>query len=188
MNKRLFIVHGWSGSPNEPLISWLGKKGIELGYETTVLDMPSPDVPTIDAWIKHLDENVMYVDENTNFIGHSIGCQAIIRYLATNMGSKVGKVVLIAPWGAALTGIDEGEDADIARPWKENPIDFATVKNMGKDFVAIFSDNDPYVPMEPNRNLFENKLNARIIVENGKGHLTESDGVIELQSAIDIFK
>ncbi|MES2215737.1 MAG: alpha/beta hydrolase [Patescibacteria group bacterium] len=180
--KRLFVVHGWSGSSQEPMIHWLGEKGKELGYETTVLEMPNASVPTIGAWTAYLDELVMYVDENTDFIGHSIGCQAILRYLASQKGSRVGKVVLIAPW-TELTPRETVEETDIARPWIENPIDFASIRSMGGNFAAIFSDNDADVPLEPNKSWVEKNLNAKTIVETGKGHFTEEDGVRELPSA-----
>src|SRR6202042_2944953 len=89
MTKRLFIVHGWAGSSKEPMIAWLGKAGAENGFETTVLDMPNTNVPTIDAWTAHLDSNVGYVDQDTYFIAHSIGCQAVLRYLEMNKGSML---------------------------------------------------------------------------------------------------
>jgi hypothetical protein len=52
MNKRLFIVHGWMGSAAEPLMVWLGGEGRRLGFETTVVEMPNPTVPTVDASVK----------------------------------------------------------------------------------------------------------------------------------------
>jgi uncharacterized protein len=182
--KRLFVIHGWGGSPTEPLIHGLGEKGRELSYDTTVLEMPNSNVPTIGAWTTHLDEHVMYIDENTHFIGHSIGCQAILRYLASQKGSKVGRVILIAPW-TTLTNLETTEDEDIARPWRENPIDFASVRSTGNDFVAIFSDNDVFVPLTQNKEWVEKNLNAKVIIETGKGHFTEKDGVKELQVAIN---
>ncbi|MEN9912643.1 MAG: hypothetical protein RLY66_51 [Candidatus Parcubacteria bacterium] len=180
--KRLIIVHGWDGSSKEPLISWLGKVGTEAGFEVTVLDMPNPGVPTIDAWTKHLEENVYYVDQDTYFIGHSIGCQAILRYLEMNKGSKLGGLILIAPW-LQVANLETQEEQDIARPWIERPIDFMNIRKMSDKFVAIFSDNDKSVPLEANKEAFEKALNPKIIIEHAKGHFTEEDGVGELLSA-----
>ena len=182
--KRLFIVHQWNGSSKEPMIAWLGKMGAEAGFETTVLDMPNPSVPTIDAWVGHLDGNVYYVDQDTYFIGHSIGCQAILRYLDANKASPAGGAIFIAPW-VQLTGLDTQVDQDIARPWIERPIDFSAIKKMSDKFVAIFSDNDKFVPLEANKEVFEKSLNAKIIVEQGKGHFSEEDGVTSLPSAAE---
>ncbi|MEI6057410.1 MAG: alpha/beta hydrolase [bacterium] len=182
MSKRLFIVHGWYGSSTEPMIAWLGKVGAEAGFETAVLDMPNPSVPTIDAWVKHLEDNVYYVDQETYFIGHSIGCQAILRYLETNKGSQLGGAILIAPW-VQLTGLTSTEEQDIARPWIERPIDFMNIRKMSSAFVTIFSDNDKFVPLEVNKDIFVKGLNPKVIIEHEKGHFSEEDGVTELPIA-----
>ncbi len=184
--KRLFIVHGWGGSSQEPLISWIGKIGTEAGFETTVLDMPNPKVPTIDAWVAHLDSNIYYVDKETYFVGHSIGCQAILRYLEMNKGSQLGGALFIAPW-LQVTGLDTQEEQDIARPWMERPIDFMNIKKMSDAFVTIFSDNDRFVDLEQNKEAFVKALNPKIIIETGKGHFSEEDGVTSLQSVSEII-
>ncbi|HTK32956.1 MAG TPA: alpha/beta hydrolase, partial [Candidatus Paceibacterota bacterium] len=139
--KRLIVVHGW-GAAKEPVIGWVGKIGSELGFDTTVLDMPNPTVPTIDAWTKHLEDNVYYVDQDTYFVGHSLGCQAILRYLEANKASSLGGALLIAP-ALQIAGLETQEEQDIARPWIERPIDFAGIRKMSNNFVTIFSDNDP---------------------------------------------
>ena len=186
--KRLFIIHGWGGSSKEPMIAWLGKVGREIGFETAVLDMPNPAVPTIDAWTKHLEDNVYYVDQDTYFIGHSIGCQAILRYLEMNKGSALGGAMLIAPW-KQLTGINQQENQDIARPWTDRPIDFSAIRSMNGKFVTIFSDNDKFVPLEVNKEIFEKGLNpVKIIVEQNKGHFSEEDGVVDLPVVKEILE
>jgi len=166
---------------------WLGEQGRKLGFETTVVDMPNPEVPTIDAWVKHLDSVVMYPDENTCFVGHSIGLQAILRYIQSSDTIKTGSILGIAPW-FTLTGIDEPEDKDIVRPWIENPIDFIKLKKIIPSFTAVFSDNDPFVPLKENQELFKKNLNAKIIVEQGKGHFTEDDGVVDLPSVVEVMQ
>ncbi|TAL49169.1 hypothetical protein EPN83_01355 [Patescibacteria group bacterium] len=68
----------------------------------------------------------------------------------------------------------------IAKPWLETPIDYETIKNKTTKIIAIFSSNDLYVPLNENRIVFEESLNARTFVEKNKGHLGGSDGVNEL--------
>jgi uncharacterized protein len=187
MQKRLFIVHGWGGSSTEPMIAWLGEEGKKLGFETTVLEMPNSASPTIDAWVNHLESVVMYPDENTFFIGHSIGCQTIFRYLQAPEFSDVGGIIAIAPW-LVLSGLESDEEKSIARPWLENPINFGQIKKVVKKVSLIFSDDDPDVPLAENQELFMKKLEATIIVEKGKGHFTESDGVKDLPSAMEELK
>ena len=185
--KRLFIVHGWEGSSQEPMLVWLATEGKRLGFETTVLDMPNPASPTIDAWVKYLESVVIYPDENTFFIGHSLGCQTIFRYLQSPEITEAGGVICIAPW-LILANMNTDEEKTIARPWLENPINFSQIKKVVKKISIIFSDNDPFVPLVENKGLFVVKLDPTIIVEQGKGHFAESDGVTELPIAIEELK
>jgi uncharacterized protein len=180
--KRVFIIHGWDGYPQEGWFPWLKKELESRGYKVFVLAMPHPETPTIDEWVGFLKHSVGEPDEDTHFIGGSIGCQTILRYLETLEGRVVGSVVLVAPWMTLNQEVwDEGEETRATgKPWVEIPIDFEKVKGMARDFTCIFSDNDPIVPYEENRKIFEEKLHAKILTQAGKGHFRESDGVTEL--------
>lgn len=54
------------------------------------------------------------------------------------------------------------------------------VKDKANEFIAIFSDNDPLVLLDTNKQKFEQGLGAKIIIEEGKGHFSKEDGVKEL--------
>ena len=184
--KRLYIVHGWSGSPQEPLLVWLKEQAVLKGFEVVVPDMPLSDTPNINNWVNHLKDVLGYIDEHTYVIAHSIGSQAVLRYLQDPDGVELGGAIFIAPW-LTLTGLDSAEDRDITRPWIENPIDFNKIKKLVRSpeqFVTIFSDNDAYVPLTENRDAFTSKLNSKIIVEHEKGHFSAEDGVSTLPSAL----
>ena len=75
----------------------------------------------------------------------------------------------------------EGEEVEaIAKSWIETPIKFNKIKNKIKDLIVILSNNEPYNFVKENSKIFNEKLNAKIIIENKKGHFTEEDGVKEL--------
>ena len=75
---------------------------------------------------------------------------------------------------------EEGEEIiEIAKPWMETPIDFTKVKRMVGETLAIFSDNDPYVPLSQ-KDLFERELGAKVVIEHNKGHFDPYSGVREL--------
>jgi len=186
MNKKVYIIHGWDGSPDEPMLQWLKASFEEKGCEVVVPEMPESTVPKIESWVGKLKDLVL-PDKETVFVGHSVGCQAVLRYLQT-LGEeiKIAGIVLIAPWMELdkQTIEEEGQEVvEIAKPWMETPIDFQKVKSHVGKVVAIFSDNDPFVPLSQ-KNLFEKELSAEIIVENNKGHFTVSDGIDRLASAL----
>jgi len=188
--KRVFIVHGWEGSPKEPMIAWLRTELESKGFEAHAPEMPNTEKPKIEEWIPYLNQKVQTPDNNTYFIGHSIGCQAILRYLETlSLEINVGGIVLIAPWMNLdkKTIEEEGEEVvEIAKPWMETPINWEEVGLHSDNFTCIFSDNDQYVPLS-DKDIFEKNLGAKIIIENNKGHFNEEDGIVSLPLASDII-
>lgn len=183
--KTVYIIHGWGGSPNEPIHRWLKSQLEEKGFEVVVPEMPHPDNPTIEDWVSKLNEVIKNPDENTVLVGHSIGCQTILRYLEQLHSTiRVGKVILIAPW-FTLSDLETDREKEIAKPWISTPIIETDVIKHTPKILAIFSDDDPVIPIEENRKIFEKRFGAEIIVENGKGHFTEEDGVVEVLSVLE---
>lgn len=177
--KRAYVVHGWGGNSKEGWFPWLKKELESQGIETTVFDMPDTENPTIETWVKYLEDNIQNPDAETILIGHSIGCQTILRYLEKLLENmKIGKAILVAPW--YLLSNLEVEELPIAKPWLETPIDEKKVlEHVGK-IVTIFSDNDFYDCVEENKKIFSEKYNAEIIIEHAKGHFSGDDGTTEL--------
>ncbi len=173
MSKRAIIVHGWSGSPDRDFMPWLKEELHKRDYEVLVPAMPDTDNPKIDTWVPYLKQVVGVVSEEDILIGHSMGCQTILRFLETlNENEKVNKVVLVAGFGPVLTGLTAEEEL-IAQPWLDAPLNFDKIKTKAKLFLAIFSDDDPFVPLEENKKLFEEQLEAKTIVEHDKGHFNK---------------
>jgi len=179
MTKRVFIVHGWGGNPDEGWFPWLKKELEKRNFKVEVPAMPGTEHPKIETWVPYLAKLVKKADKDTYFVGGSIGCQTILRYLETNAG-KIGGVVFVAGWvSLAPKAMPTKEDKKIAKPWLETPIDFGKIKKTTKNFTAVFSDNDPYVPME-NIDIYRKKLGAKIIIEKKKGHFSGEDNITEL--------
>lgn len=187
MQKRIIITHGWSGSPEESMLRWIREEMQKRGFEVVAPFMPHPETPTIGDWVPALGDAVGTPDEETYFVAHSVGCQTTLRYLETLPENiKVGGVVLIAPWFLlTMENLDDGESPEIAKPWLETPINFQKILSHTDKVTGIFSDNDPFVPLEENKKLLEEKLHAKTIVLNTKGHFSESDNVATLPEAVD---
>ena len=181
--KRIILVHGWSGSPEADLFLWFKDELEKKGFKVECPSMPNADKPEIKAWVSELSKVVGKPDDNTFFIGHSIGCQTIMRYLETLKGTKVGGAVFVAGW-FNLENLETDEERLIAKPWIETQIDTEKIKKACNKFIAIFSDNDPFVPLTDSK-LFKNKLGAKIVIEKNKGHFTSEDGVTTLPIALN---
>jgi uncharacterized protein len=181
--KRIFLIHGWGGTPEREWFPWLKSELEKQGLSVEVPLMPNTEYPVIDVWLNHLIEVVGQADEETYFVGHSVGCQTILRYLEKD-GAKIGGAVFVAGW-LSLIGLETEEEKTISKPWLETPVDISKVMKRLNRGVAIFSDDDYYVSLEENREKFEKDLGCRIVVEQHKGHFSESDGVTEVPSVLE---
>ena len=185
--KRVFIIHGWGGWSEEGWFPWLKKELEKRSVEVHVPAMPDTDKPKIETWVPHLKKLVHKADADTYFVGHSIGCQTILRYLERlNPLTKIGGIILVAPWIHLdqETLREEGEEAlAIAKPWTETPINFKKVQQLTEKTVCIFSDNDSYVPLTESE-FFKQQMNAKTIIEPDKGHFSGSDKITKIPAVL----
>lgn len=185
--QRVFLIHGWGGSPEGDWMPWAKKALEKKGFEVFVPEMPDTMHPKIKAWVNKLAETASEVRADDILIGHSIGCLTVLRFLETlKENKKVRKVILVAPW-QYLT-LDEDEDPSIAEPWINTPIDYEKIKSKADKIIAIFSDNDPWVPYKKNLEFFKEKLNPGIITKHGMGHFTAGEGSTELPFFLELVK
>lgn len=184
MVKRVFIIHGWAGYPEECWFLWLKEELEKRGMKAEVPLMPHAEAPKIEEWISFLEDLVKIPDRDTFFVGHSIGVQTILRYLE-RIDIKIGGVLAVAGFYTLTDdAFEDEEDRQTAKPWLETPIDNEKVRKNTNKVTAIFSDNDPFVPLE-NKNYFEDRLGAKTIIVEGKGHIGGGNGIKEHPLILD---
>lgn len=178
-NKKVIIVHGWEGHPENCWFPWLKNELIKRDFEVIIPKMPNSEKPEIESWCNFLKENTGEIDGDTYFVGHSIGCQTIMRLLETfEEDKKVGGLIFVAGF-FNLPFLETNEEKEIAKPWLEIPINTDKIKLIAKNIIAIFSDDDQDVSIDDSK-LFKEKLNAKIIIEHNKGHFSDDEGIKEL--------
>ncbi len=150
--------------------------------------MPNTEAPQIDEWVNLLANKVIKIDKNSYFIGHSIGCQTILRYLERQEITQIGGILLVAPWLNLLpAAINDEESYKIAQPWLNIPINFSKVKKFTNNIYCVFSDNDYFVPIKDEKE-FKEKLNAHTLILHNLGHISADDNIYEIQDILDIAK
>jgi len=189
MKKRIFIVHGWGGMANEGWLGWLKQELESAGYLVFALQMPDTNEPRIKTWVEHIIKSVGVVDNNTFFIGHSIGCQAVARFLSQLPSGEIsGGAIFVAGFFKKLTNMgDDSLSRNIINEWLDTLIDFNLIKKHLIKSLAIFSDNDPYVPLD-NQEDFKEKLGSEIIIEHEQGHFSGSSGLPKYPSVLENIK
>ncbi len=180
--KKAYLIHGWGGSSEGGWFDWLKKELPKYNVKVYAFDMPNTDHPKIEEWVRYLEENVKNIDEETYFVGHSIGCQTIMRYLEKLPKNKIVRgCVFVAGW-FNLINLSK-EEMSIAHPWTTTKIDFNRIKRHTDNFLCIFSDNDEVVPLSESET-FKKELNAKIIHKKKMGHF---DNINKIQEVLDFI-
>ncbi len=190
--KKAFIIHGWAGNPDEGWFPWAKKELEQRGFEVYIPTMPDAygrEQPTIEGRLNVIQDVVGQPDEDTYFIGHSIGCQSIDRYLETlSPETRIGGIVYVAGW-LTLKGLDDYEEKDrqAALPWLETPIDFQKVRTICHKSVAIFTKDDPFVDVK-NAEFYQEKLGSKVIILESGAHLNDESNTKELPQVIEAIE
>ncbi len=179
---RAVIVHGWGHTSASAWYPWLAGELRQRGWQASVPDMPDTEVPAIEPWVATLASEVGTSDEHLFLVGHSIGCQTILRYLQQlPEGQSVGGVLLVAPW-LRLDPIGQDysiEEEGIAKQWLDTPLDLQlAAAHVSGGKVALFSDNDYWVNAPYNEPRFRDGFGATTQVLHERGHFS---GERELQ-------
>lgn len=176
--KKVFIIHGFEGSPNGGWRPWLMAKLEKQEIYACALSMPSPEKPILDEWIeeisKHVEQNK---GDEIYLVGHSLGVPAILHYLESPMARSISGAVLVS-------GPSEKNNNRKIDNFLEKEFDFKKISSKCKRFAVIHGDNDPYVPLE-NARFSSQKLNGELVIIKKGGHLNGSAGYLSLPQCLD---
>ncbi|HEY4506483.1 MAG TPA: DUF1749 domain-containing protein [Candidatus Paceibacterota bacterium] len=185
--KRVVITHQWGGSPESDFYPWLKAQLEERGFEVVVSAMPNPAAPEVEAWVKTLGEAVGTLDENTILVGHSVGCQTILRYLVSKPWEpkrKIVGIVLVAPWLKLSEEVtNDPEQMRVAKPWLEDLPKPKLIAGVAKEMWALFSDNDPYVSLENAELLKEYGFKSEVFPN--RFHFDAESGITEVPEVLE---
>src|SRR5689334_6878541 len=86
---RLLIVPRWAGTPANDFYPWLRAQLAaahpQLFASVEALDMPEPGTPVVETWVdaivRRIGTDATQVSR-TVLLGHSVGCQAVLRAAA----------------------------------------------------------------------------------------------------------
>ncbi|HLM74911.1 MAG TPA: alpha/beta hydrolase [Polyangiaceae bacterium] len=185
--RRLRIVPRWGGNPESDFYPWLARVLAERSPapfdDVRALAMPEPSLPTIDGWVGRLSTDLgadLGTAPETVLVAHSVGCQALLRYLASlPEGVKYRGALLVAGW----LSIDKPWES--IRPWLETSPDLARARAAVGDLIVLLSDNDPFTAdYQENKRAWEERADARVIVAPGAKHFNaaEEPAVLDILS------
>jgi predicted alpha/beta hydrolase family esterase len=179
--KKVFIIHGYTGRPDKNWFPWLKSELEKLGVQATALTMPNAAEPKLSEWFPHLQSQIASPDADTYFVGHSLGCIAILRYLESLPANVVtGGAVFVAGFANTI-------HIQLLNNFFQTTLNDEKIKKNIKKIVAINSDNDPHVPYELAEDI-KKRFGAELIKVEGGLHLNEKAGYKEFPLVLKKLK
>lgn len=176
-----FIIHGIYGHPQENWFPWLKGELQKKGYKVIVPKFPTPFDQSLESWLRLFSNYENEINDETVLIGHSLGASFILSYLEQT-NKKIKAAFLVAGYHKPL----DNEFKELNKTFVDKKFDWKKIKNNCGKFFVIASDNDPYIPLEINKELAEN-LHAELKVIHNGGHLNKKSGFERFPELFEII-
>jgi hypothetical protein len=169
--ERILLVPRWSGTAASDFYPWLAH---ELAARAPWVRLevaplrPAPDRPEIEACLEALGE---LAPARTLLVGHSVGCQVLLRALARLPdGAQAPALLCVAGWWTV------DRPWDTLRPWIETPFEHGRAAARCARIEVLLSDDDPFTrDAEATRRRFVDALGAEVQLVPGRRHFNEPE-------------
>lgn len=166
----VFIFHGTGGNPKGNWFPWLKSELETLDCHVTVPRFPTPQGQSLEAWLEVLNNYKRQINEDTAFIGHSLGGLFLLRLL-----ERLSHPAAAAFFVAAPVGVKPILYYDTNEKFSGFKFDWEEIKNKAMHFFVYHSDNDPYVSLGNGKELAKN-LGVPLTFIPNAGHLNAESG------------
>ena len=171
------IIHGSFGSKDGNWFPWLKEYLEQKGKEVSVPQMPvGVGDQNFENWSNVL--NKLNINDGTIIIAHSIAPIFVCKYLITNQ-IKVKKLIFVCGFNNYL-GIDFDFDTVNEPMFIAN---FDDVKKYCEDIVCYYSDNDPYVKYDVEKEFADKLTDKQYVIKNG-GHIYVETGYTKFEEIL----
>ncbi|ATA23304.1 hypothetical protein BIY26_20315 [Brenneria goodwinii] len=178
----IIIVHGFLSTPRHHWFQWLRQQCEDANIRVFIPKMPMPRAPKPDKWLAQLSNTLDMPNEKTWFIGHSLGCITVLRYLSSLRGRlRVGGVILVSGFSEQIETHPELSD------FTATQIDFDLLRKTINHRITILSSDDTVVAPRYTVKLRE-QLDAELYSFTGCGHFLDCDGFHQFPALNNILR
>jgi len=176
----IYVVHGYTANSQA---NWYPDLKNHLESENItvhVFDMPNSHAPVEKEWLDFLEANITNFNDKSIFIGHSLGCVAILRFLEDKSTDNIESLFLVSGF------VEDSPILELSE-FVKSKIDYSKFIKTIKNRVVISAKDDDIVPYRYSEILAE-RLNARFkLLEFGK-HFIGRDGFTTFPYLINLIQ
>ncbi|MFD1885726.1 RBBP9/YdeN family alpha/beta hydrolase [Paenibacillus wenxiniae] len=178
---KIYIVHGYTAAPEHHWFPWLQKTLTTERITVEVLAMPDSMSPDPEAWLTYMNDHVEQPDQHTFFVGHSLGCITILKYLERlDANARVGGVIMVSGFGDPLSTLPELDR------FVHQPVDYKKLITGISERIVIAAEDDAIVPIVYSER-FAQCLQAELHRMEKGGHFLDRDGYVEFPLVRDLL-
>ncbi|MDH6311004.1 putative alpha/beta hydrolase family esterase [Dysgonomonas sp. PFB1-18] len=164
----IYVVHGYTANSQANWYPDLKNHLESENIRVHIFDMPNSHAPVEKEWLDFLEANITNLDDKSIFIGHSLGCVTILRFLENKNTDNIESLFLVS-------GFIENSPIPELSEFVKEEIDHSNFIETIKNRVVISAEDDDIVPY-PYSEVLAKKLNAQFkLLETGK-HFIDRDG------------
>ena len=179
----IYCIHGFTASSGANWFPWLNEQLKKKGVALITPDMPNSNDPHLMPWLQKIEEVAKEANEDTIFIGHSLGCITALRYILRR-NIKIKGAILVSgfmdenPMEVQKEGLNE---------FIEDAVDMERLKALIPHRVMITAVDDDIVPTQASKKMAD-KLDARLIELCEGGHFIDRDGFTEFPEVLKLLE
>lgn len=175
-----FIIHGSFGSPFGNWFPWLNNYLCDSSVYVPQFPI-GVGYQNYENWSNLLKYylDLGLINENTVIIAHSIGPVFVSKFLVMNK-VKVKKLIFVCGFNNYL-GLNEEYDFVNESMYFDN---LADVKKYSNEIICFYSDDDPYVKYEVEKEFADSIATTQVVVKNG-GHINSESGYTSFEEIIN---
>lgn len=176
---KYFLIHGSYGNPNENWFPWLKDYLESMGHQVITPIFQTPNNQSLESWTEEFKKYESQIDEDTIFIGHSLGPSFILSILE-KINVKVKGCIFVAGFLGLLNNKDFDE---INHTFTNREFNWEKILENCDNFYVLNSKDDPYVPLEKGYEL-SRYLKTELQVFETAGHFNLDSGYDKFEDLV----
>lgn len=195
------IFHGSFGNPQANWFPWLKEELEKIDQQALIPAFPvdtwdritqfgenhPSEIQNLDNWTKTFEDSVLpalEIDQPLRFVGHSLA-SVFILHMVEKYNVQLDSAIFVAPF---LEHLGRSWQIDVVnKSFYKTDFDFEKLQQLIKKRIAVFTDNDPYVPQEKFEEFVTLTKSETVVIPHG-GHLNADTGFTTFPKLLDLCK